>query len=403
MRFLIVSLADLGASSGEAVTSARLARSIAEFGHEVELLAPAAAGTRCALELGAARECRSPDVTRLGLPNSLNSLPQILHVLRRLLAREVDVVYVRAAALTFLFGLCGRLFSGVTVVSEQHGWMAAERRLRGRLAWLAPLEASLQVLDARCAHRVRTVVPGIKQRLVARGIAPGRVLVVGNACDTDSIRPLPRVPAVVARGLVDDRRYLGFLGSLSPWQGLDVVVRGFADVAATHADVDLLLAGDGPCRAALETQARALGLAGRVHFLGRVPHAAVAAVMACFDVALMPTHSGAYVEIGRSPLKLREYAAAGRRILAARVEALEALEAEPWVSFYAAGDSAEFAARALGLLARPADAGRAARAYAETHFAWPVITRQILEGLGLAVAPGATGAPLRCARAGDAR
>ena len=47
-----------------------------------------------------------------------------------------------------------------------------------------------------------------------------------------------------------------------------MLLRAFARVAAVRQDVDLLLAGDGPLRAALDAQTQALGLAGRVRFLG---------------------------------------------------------------------------------------------------------------------------------------
>jgi glycosyltransferase involved in cell wall biosynthesis len=46
------------------------------------------------------------------------------------------------------------------------------------------------------------------------------------------------------------------------------LVRAFRQVASAHDDVELLLAGDGPLRPALEGQIRELGLVERVHLLG---------------------------------------------------------------------------------------------------------------------------------------
>ena len=137
-------------------------------------------------------------------------------------------------------------------------------------------------------------------------------------------------------------------------------------------------------RAELEALARQLALESRVTLLGRVGHEQVGDAMACFDLALLPTHRGAYADIGRSPLKLREYAAAGRAVLAAEIDAVDALAAEPWIAFYRPGDLESFCAAARRLLGDGAHlmlAGRAARAYAEQHFAWPVIAASILAGL----------------------
>ncbi|MBX9608589.1 MAG: glycosyltransferase [Gammaproteobacteria bacterium] len=383
---MLISLADLSASIGEAVTSIRLARTFAELGHEVTLLAPAPAGSRPVVAARPARVRHSLNVARWGLPNSLNTLVQLWIVLRMVLAGEVDVIYVRSASLTFLYGLLFRGWTRVLVVSEHHGWLAAERRISGRYAWLAPLERWLQLLDARFASRVRTVVPGIRQHLTAGGVNAERVVVIGNAADTEAIRPLPRNPALAKFGLDPDGVYLGFLGSLTPWQGLDDVLPAVAQLAARDPRIRLLLCGEGPCRATLTAQAQALGIADRVVWLGRVAHDQVARVLACFDLALLPTHVGAYAEIGRSPLKLREYAAAGRAVLAAEIDAIDSLVGQPWIEFYRPGDLEGFCATATRLLTDRAAlerAGRAARDYAESHYAWPVIARSILAGLPL--------------------
>ena len=69
--------------------------------------------------------------------------------------------------------------------------------------------------------------------------------------------------------------------------------------------------GDGPARADLEALAERIGVAGQVHFSGNVPHHDIPAYMQLFDVALQ-TASVAYA----SPLKLFEYMALGRAIIA---------------------------------------------------------------------------------------
>jgi glycosyltransferase involved in cell wall biosynthesis len=82
--------------------------------------------------------------------------------------------------------------------------------------------------------------------------------------------------------------------------------------AAGHdASVDLVVVGDGPVRASLEEQAAALGLADRVRFTGLQPHEKIPALVAGFDIALQPR-----VVDYASPLKVFEYMAAGRAIVA---------------------------------------------------------------------------------------
>jgi glycosyltransferase involved in cell wall biosynthesis len=72
-----------------------------------------------------------------------------------------------------------------------------------------------------------------------------------------------------------------------------------------------VIVGDGPALPQLAARAAELGLADRVHLPGRVAHDEVAGYMQLFDVALQ-TAAVAYA----SPLKLFEYMALGRAIIA---------------------------------------------------------------------------------------
>ncbi len=68
------------------------------------------------------------------------------------------------------------------------------------------------------------------------------------------------------------------LGSLRPEKGFDLLLTAFAKLAASYPDWSLVIRGEGPSRAALEAQARSLGIDGRTQFPGvtREPHARLA-------------------------------------------------------------------------------------------------------------------------------
>jgi len=94
------------------------------------------------------------------------------------------------------------------------------------------------------------------------------------------------------------------------WHGLDRIVILLAERPALK-DAVLLIVGDGPARQALERQAEELGIAGRVRFTGTVAHDTLPGLIASFDIALQPR-----VTPYASPLKLFEYMAQGRAIVA---------------------------------------------------------------------------------------
>ncbi|WP_164852743.1 glycosyltransferase [Novosphingobium umbonatum] len=71
---------------------------------------------------------------------------------------------------------------------------------------------------------------------------------------------------------VKGKRYLLFLSRLHEKKGCDILIDAFGAVAAEDPELHLVVAGPDQVglRSALETQARDLGLAGRVHFPGMV-------------------------------------------------------------------------------------------------------------------------------------
>ncbi len=80
---------------------------------------------------------------------------------------------------------------------------------------------------------------------------------------------------------------LGCVGVLLPDKGQDWLIRALAEVRKEFPAAKLLLAGDGPCRAQLESLARQLNVADAVNFAGFVTD--VESVYAALDVFLLPS------------------------------------------------------------------------------------------------------------------
>lgn len=84
-------------------------------------------------------------------------------------------------------------------------------------------------------------------------------------------------------------RRLLFVGRLAAVKGVPVLLHALKGVVQDHPDVRLTLIGDGPERAALEAEARALGLAGVVDFLGYKAQAEVAVALRDADIFVLPS------------------------------------------------------------------------------------------------------------------
>jgi len=97
-------------------------------------------------------------------------------------------------------------------------------------------------------------------------------------------------------GLSSDAPVVANAGQLIPRKRWDVFLNVAARVARRERDAQFLIAGDGPARPALEARARALGLDGRVRFIGWLRDAD--AVYGASDVLLFNSDADAF---GRTP------------------------------------------------------------------------------------------------------
>ena len=107
-------------------------------------------------------------------------------------------------------------------------------------------------------------------------------LVTPFGVDLNVFRPQPH-----ARGQV----CIGFLKTVAPKYGLDVLLRAFAQLTRKRPDLDVTLSvyGDGPKAEAMQALSRTLGVAEKVTFFGRVPHADVPAALQTMDIFCAPS------------------------------------------------------------------------------------------------------------------
>jgi glycosyltransferase involved in cell wall biosynthesis len=84
--------------------------------------------------------------------------------------------------------------------------------------------------------------------------------------DESAFVDAPLLPRPEARSI----RLITVCSLARPYKGLDVLIQAVALCRRQGSDIELVVVGGGKYRSALEAQARALGLAGQVHFLGQL-------------------------------------------------------------------------------------------------------------------------------------
>ena len=183
--------------------------------------------------------------------------------------------------------------------------------------WTAELESQERRL-LKQAHLVTTVSQQIAERLLAKGAR--EVHIIPNGVD-ESLFDANRFAPVPSDMQTIPRPRLGYVGSLHP----QVDYALMAEIAQRRPDWQVVLIGDAPAYSdtqAASGLARCRGLVN-VHFLGSRERHRVPAYMMSMDVNLMPyrVDNESWVVAGH-PLKLYEYLASGKPVVAARLPTL---------------------------------------------------------------------------------
>jgi glycosyltransferase involved in cell wall biosynthesis len=166
------------------------------------------------------------------------------------------------------------------------------------------------------ANKIITVSEPAKLQLIERyRINPEKIEVVPNGVDVELFHPdLDRKE--IRRGLgIDGGPVIGFVGGFQAWHGIDLLIDCFALVVEEYPSSNLLLVGDGPVRPEVERKINQLGLQSRVLLTGLQPRNCIPEMLAAIDVGVIPYPKFSR-ELWFSPLKLYEYMAAGKAIVA---------------------------------------------------------------------------------------
>ena len=240
------------------------------------------------------------------------------------------------------------------------------------------------VLD-RTDNRNVTVVPnGVDTRYIRPGLEgrPRAASHLDQRGESRAASHLDQRGEPRAASHLDQRApfVIGFVGTLKPWHGVEVLVEAFARLARTDDGTRLRLVGDGPQRAAIAAQAERLGVADRVDLVGAVAPERMPEELARMDLAVAPYPQ--LPDFYFSPLKLYEYLAAGLPVVASDIGPVgEVLDGGHLGVLVTPGDMTELAAALAGLrsdAALRAELGDLGRRAAVSRHDWSLVVSRIL-------------------------
>ncbi|MGA7922770.1 MAG: glycosyltransferase [Thermoplasmata archaeon] len=151
-----------------------------------------------------------------------------------------------------------------------------------------------------------------KVQVIPKGVDPVRLKIGAPSSPTQGSPVLPTPSSPSTRRVV-------FVGRLTHYKGVDVLLDAIGELNRSGRAVDLWVAGRGPLRESLEERAKAMGIDRQVHFLGFVPDSEVGDMFRAADVVACPS-------IGRleaTPTSLEEAASCGAPVVGSAIRGTE--------------------------------------------------------------------------------
>jgi len=291
---------------GGGTRSYEMGRRLVKMGHQVRMVT-----TRRESGFGGwrVRTVEGMEVHELGVPysNRMGNLRRIGAFLQfaimaslRVARLQADVVFATSTPLTVAIpGIIGSTLRRRPLVFEVRDlWPDVPIALGALQSPVTKLLArALERLVYARAEHIVALAPGMRQDIVAKGVALAKVSVIPNGCDLELFRPDP-----TARGEVNGwQPKLGmgplvvFTGTIGRANGLGYLVEVAVHMKSISPDVRFVVVGDGADRERVEEQASAAEILGTsMFFVGHVAKP-VAAKWVCASDAIVCLFTGPQV------------------------------------------------------------------------------------------------------------
>lgn len=306
----------------------------------------------------------------LGLINSWRSYQE--------LKKQVDWVYEYAATLQCLGWIFQR--QGIPWILQAEALLFYEAKAERKALVLDGLAKWIEIKAYQQCDVLACVSETLKEILVRDfGVASEKIVLVPNGVDVDFINPKLHLEKRLFTGFT-----VGFIGSLYAWAGLDLLLSTIAELRSQGLDISLMVVGDGAMESTWKNQSEELGIAPHVAFVGRVPWQDIPQYIGGFDVG----YSGqVQLQMGKmylSPMKLYEYMAMAKPVIASAFEDAKRLICDRQTGFlFNSGDADDLKRTLLEAYEKRAslpEMGRLARQEIVTNHSWTARVQQLVAG-----------------------
>jgi len=309
MRILYITLEDLSLHKGSVTHVKEIVAGLRKQGHQVGLTG---------------RRWNSIAFSSLFLLISLfGKLPQY------------DIIYARDYH-TVIIALIPRLIFRKKLVFEINGLANEEQKLKkysyvNRL--LVFIIKKAEGFATKYSEKIISVTPRIATYLNKDfKCSLKKVVVIGNGVDIKRFYPVSDQNLL---GKWRDRWGIGkedmvvvFVGNLARWQGVETFIESGFKLFQKNERLKFLIVGDGPLKENLMKKVSESQWKQRFIFTGMVNYEEIPFLINIANICVAPFISKRNQKTGVSPLKIFEYMACGKPVVASRIQGLEFIEDE---------------------------------------------------------------------------
>jgi glycosyltransferase involved in cell wall biosynthesis len=213
-------------------------------------------------------------------------------------------------------------------------------------------------------------------------VPKNKVSVIENGANANLFQPRDIVMAKKELNLSTNDKYLCFVGSIAIWHGVKYLILALPLLLKENPNIKALIVGESSLKFELENIVNELHLSEKVIFTGRVAYEKVPWYISASDICVVPFILGRNQRIGLSSLKLCEYLACGKPVVASRVSGFEFIEQNDCGYLVKPESPQELAKAITKLLGDPVNKqrmGENGRKYVLENRSWEIQSKKVAE------------------------
>ena len=232
-----------------------------------------------------------------------------------------DIIYMRTmhSPLSILLAKLTQAPLLIEVNGDSYAHYRARRASGLRLGLIKLIDRA----NFTYCDRIIPISTGLQEMLRQRYRIPlEKTVLIESATNPELFRPMDAAGCRQRLGLDPAGRYVGFVGSFFRHQGIDVLIDAAPIILRRFPDARFLLVGDGVMRRTWAERVSERGLSASFLFTGQVPYQEVPLYIGATEVCVAPFLAD---RGDASPLKLFDYLACGRPLVASAIRPLHDL------------------------------------------------------------------------------